>query len=66
MNPEIKIAVDVNFITVNIWSEALEAGLTDNKSLDGVMHIIGMAPGTPLHSMVANMPYCLIIVEVPK
>ena len=26
----------------------------------------GMAFGTPLHSTVANMPYCMIIVEVPK
>ena len=66
MNPEIKIAADVNFITVNIGSEALEAGVIDRKSLDGVMHITGMASGTPLHSTVANMPYCLIIVEVPK
>ena len=40
--------------------------MTDSKSLDGVMHITGMASGTPLHSTVANMPYCLIIVEVPK
>ena len=40
--------------------------MTDSKSLDGVMHIIGMAPSTPLHSTVANMPYCLIIVEIPK
>ena len=66
MNPQVKIAVDVNFITVNIGSEAPEAGVTDSKSLDGVMHITGMASGTPLHSTVANMPYCLIIVEVPK
>ena len=52
--------------TVNIGSEAPEAGVTDSKSLDGVMHITGMAPGTPLHSTVVNMPYCLIIVEVSK
>ena len=43
-----------------------KAGVTDSKSLDGVMHITGMASGTPLHSTVANMLYCLIIVEVPK
>ena len=66
VNPEVKIAADVNFITVNIGSEAPEAGVTDNKSLDAVMHITGMASGTPLHSTVANMPYCLIIVEVAK
>ena len=66
VNPEVKIAADVNFITVNIGSEAPEAGVTDSKSLDGVMHITGMASGTPLHSTVANMPYCLVIVEVPK
>ena len=66
VNPEIKIAADVNFITVNIGSEASEAGVTDSKSLDGVMHITGMAPGTPLHSTVANMPYCLSIVGFPK
>ena len=66
VNPEVKIAADVNFITVNIGSEAPEAGLTDSKSLDGVMHITGMASGTPLNSTVANMPYCMIIVEVPK
>ena len=66
MNPEVKIAVDVNFITVNIGSEAQEAGVTDSKSLDGVMHITRMAFGTPLHSTVANVPYCVIIVEVPK
>ena len=66
VNPEIKIAVDVNFITVNIGCEAPEAGVTHSKSLDGVMHITGMAPSTPLHSTVANMPYCRIIVEVPK
>ena len=40
--------------------------MTDSKSLDGVMHITGMASSTLLHSRVANMPYCLIIVEVPK
>ena len=61
-----KIAADVSFITVNIGCEAPEAEVTDSKSLDGVMHITGMAPGTPLHSTVANMPYCLIIVEVSK
>ena len=66
MNPVVKIAADVNFITVNIGSEAPKAGVTDSKSLDGVMHITGMASGMPLHSTVANMPYCLIIVEVPK
>ena len=66
VNPEIKIAADVNFITMNIGSEVPEAAVTDSKSLDGVTHIIGMAPGTPLHSTVANMPYCLIFVEVPK
>ena len=66
MNPDVKIAADVNFITVNIGSKAPQAGVTDSKSLHGVMHIIGMAPGTPLHSTVANMPYCLIIVEIPK
>ena len=66
VNPEVKIAADVNFITVNIGSEAPEAGVTNSKSLDGVMHITGMAFGTPLHSTVANMPYCLIIVEVSK
>ena len=66
VNPEVKIAADVHFITVNIGSEAPEAGVTDSKSLDGVMHITGMASGTPLHSTVANMPYYLIIVEVPK
>ena len=66
VNPEIKIAPDVNFITVNIGSEAPEAGVTDSKSLNGIMHIIGMASGTPLHSTMANLPYCLIIVEVPK
>ena len=66
VNPEIMIAADVNFITVNIGFEAPKAGVTDNKSLDGVMHITGMASGTLLHSTVANMPYCLIIVEVPK
>ena len=66
VNPEVKIAADVNFITVNIGSEAPEAGVTGSKSLDGVMHITGMASGTPLHSTVANMLYCLIIVEVPK
>ena len=58
VNPDIKIAADVNFITVNVGSEAPEAGVTDSKSVDGVMHITGMAPGTPLHSTVANMPYC--------
>ena len=66
VNPEVKIAPDVNFITVKIGSAAPEAGVTDSKSLDGVMHITGMASGTPPHSTVANMPYCLIIVEVPK
>ena len=66
VNPEIKIAADVKFITVNIGSEAPEAGVTDSKSLDGLMHITRMASSTPLHSTVANMPYCLIIVEVPK
>ena len=66
MNPEIKIATDVNFITMNIGSDTPEARMTSSKSLDGVMHITGMARGTPLHSTVANMPYCLIIVEVPK
>ena len=66
VNPEVKIAANVNFITVNIGSEAPEAGVTDSKSLDGVKHITGMASGTPLHSTVANMPYCLIIVEIPK
>ena len=66
VNPKVKIAADVNFITVNIGFEAPEAGVTDSKSLDGVMHITGMASGTPLHSSVANMPYCPIIVEVPK
>ena len=66
VNPAIKSAADVNFITVNIGSEPPEAAVTDSKSLDGVMHITGMAAGTPLHSTVANMPYCLIIVEVPK
>ena len=66
MNPEVKIAADVNFITVNIGSEAPQVGVTDSKSLDGVMHITGMAYGTPPHSTVANMPYCLIIVEVSK
>ena len=40
--------------------------MTDSKSMDGVMHITGMASGTLLHSAVANMPYCPIIVEVPK
>ena len=60
------MAANVNFITVNTGSEAPEAGLTDSKSLDGVMQITGMAPGTPLHPTVANMPYCVIIVEVPK
>ena len=66
VNRAIKRAANVNFITVNTGSEAPEAGLTDSKSLDGVMQITGMAPGTPLHPMVANMPYCVIIVEVPK
>ena len=66
VNREVQIAVDLNFITVNIGSEAPEAGVTDSKSLDGVMHITRMACGTPLHSTVAHMPYCLIIVEVPK
>ena len=66
VNPEVKIAADANFITVNIGFEAPEAGVTDSKSLDGVMHITGMASGTPLHSTVASMPYCLIIVEVPN
>ena len=66
MNPQIKVAADVKFITVNIGFEAPEVGVTNSKSLDGVMHTTGMAPGTPLHSTVANMPYCLIIVEVPK
>ena len=66
VNPEVKIAADVNFITEDIGFEAPEAGVTDIKSLDGVMHITGMASGMPLHSTVANMPYCLIIVEVPK
>ena len=40
--------------------------MTDTNSLDGVMHIIGMVSGTPLHSTVANMPYCLIIVKALK
>ena len=66
MNPDVKIAADVNFITVNFGSEAAEAGVIDSKSLDGVMHVTGMASGTLLHSTVTNMPYCLIIVEVPK
>ena len=66
VNPEVKIAADVNFITVNIGSEAPEAGVTDRKSLDVVMHITWMASGTLLHSTVANMPYCPIIVELPK
>ena len=30
------------------------------------MHVTGMVPGNPLHSIVANMPYCLIIVERPR
>ena len=30
------------------------------------MYVIGMAPGTPRHSIVANIPYYLIIVGVPK
>ena len=51
---------------MNIGSEASKAGVTDSKSLNGVMHITRMASVTPLHSTVANMPYCLIIVEVPK
>ena len=66
VKPEIKIAADVNFITVNIWSEAPEPGVTESKSLDGVMPITGLACATPLHFTVANMPYCRIIVEVPK
>ena len=66
VNPEVKITADVNFITVNIGSKAPEAGVIDCKSLDGIMHINGMASGTPLHCTVANMPYCLISVEVPK
>ena len=59
MNPEVKIAADVNFITVNM-------GLRPQRRLNGVMHITGIASGTPVPSTVANMPYCLIIVEVPK
>ena len=52
VNPEVKMPADVYFITVNIGSEAPEAGVTNNKSLDGVMHITGMASGTPLHCTV--------------
>ena len=40
--------------------------VADSEKLEGVMHVTGMAPGTPLHSIVANMPYYLIIVDVPK
>ena len=41
-------------------------GVANGEKLEGVMHVASMAPGTPLHSTVANMPCCLIIVEAPK
>ena len=66
VNLELKILSDVNFLTVNIGSYAAERGVANNESLDGVMHVTPMVPGTPLHSTVANMPYCLIVMEVLK
>ena len=56
----------MNFVTVIIGSDAPKKGVGDNETLEGVMHVTRKAPSTPLHSTVANMPYCLIIVEVPK
>ena len=53
-------------LSVNIGSDAPRRGVADSEKLEGVMHVTGMAPGTPLHSTVANMPCCLIIVEVPR
>ena len=38
VNPEVKIAADVNFVTVDIGSEAPEAGVTDSKYLLGWGH----------------------------
>ena len=66
VNPELKIAPSVNFPTVNIGSDAPRIGVADGEKREGVMAVTGMALGTPLHSTVANMPHCLIIVEVPK
>ena len=66
VHPELNIVPDVNFLTVNIGFDSPQTGVADSEKLEGFMHVTGMALGTPLHSTVADMPYCLIIVEVPR
>ena len=66
INLELKFARDVKFLTLNIVSDAPQKGVADSEKPEGVMHVTGMALGTPLHSAIADMPYCLIIVEVPS
>ena len=66
VNPELNIAPDVNFLTVDIGSDSDKTGVAYIEKLERVMHVTGIAPSTPLHTTVANMPYCLIIFEVPS
>ena len=56
----------MNFLTLNIGSDAPQTRVADSEKLDWVMHVTGIAPDTPLHSTGANGLCCLIIVEVPK